>query len=939
MMADYRDTIFLPKTSFPMRANLPQREPEILKKWADEDLYKKLRTQSKGRSRFILHDGPPYANGHAHLGHALNRILKDFVVRSRSMMGFDTPFVPGWDCHGLPIEWKIEERYRKEGKKKEDVPTAQFRQDCRDFAGKWIDVQRNELKRLGLVGDWNNPYITMTHENEAAIVQELGKFIENGALYKGFKPVMWSVVEQTALAEAEVEYQDRKSPAIYVRFPIVESSDSDLIGASALIWTTTPWTIPANQAIAFGEDFTYVLVEITEDLNEDPLTQKGDKILIAEDLLSALEQDANIRLKVLKQVPGSSLEGTVAHHPLYGKGYDRTAPFLSGDHVTLEAGTGLVHTAPDHGPDDFVLGQKNGLGVLELVNPNGTFAPQTPLFAGTHIFKADTPVLEALKESNALLAHKDISHSYPHSWRSKAPLIYRTTPQWFLSMDHENLRDKALKAIDGVTWYPKTGQKCMRAMVANRPDWCLSRQRVWGVPLSLFVHKETGELLKDSKVHNRIVEAYKKHGSDIWFQEDPREFLKPDYDPDLYEPVMDILDVWFDSGCSHAYVLENRPELSAPADLYLEGSDQHRGWFQVSLLESCATRGQAPYKAVFTHGFTLDEKGHKMSKSLGNSISPQEVSEKMGAEILRLWVANSDVTEDMRLGKDSLKHHQDSYRRFRNTFRYLLGGLQGFSKSEIVDHDQIPELERWVLSRLASLEVQVKEMYENYRFQALFSTLHNFCALDLSAFYFDVRKDSLYCDAPDDLKRRAARTVFFHLLDTLTRWLAPVLCFTAEEVWQSWGQGEESSVHLSRFKDFPQNWQNKALEEKYDAIRHSRRLLTGAMEEKRTQGLIRSSLQAQVRIFDPEGILVQDVDWAELSISSAITLEKGAIPENAHTLQDIPNLGVLVEKAEGDKCERCWRVLPEVAASRTKDLCNRCDEAVLKVTDDKQSYA
>ncbi|MCW9002607.1 MAG: isoleucine--tRNA ligase, partial [Rhodospirillales bacterium] len=787
MTVDYKQTVFLPKTEFPMRAGLPQREPELLERWAKMDLYGRLRAQSKGREKFILHDGPPYANGHLHIGHALNKILKDIINRSQQMLGKDANYVPGWDCHGLPIEWKIEEQYRAKGQDKDAVPIAEFRKECREFAAKWIDIQREEFKRMGVVGNWDHPYTTMTFKAEAQIAREIGKFLMNGGLYRGAKPVMWSIVEKTALAEAEVEYHDHASTTISVRFPVARAAAPEIDGASVVIWTTTPWTIPGNRAIAYGDDIDYVVLEVTE--TEEPAWAKvGERIVIARSLIEDVCQSARITgHKVLHTVKGAALAGTVCRHPLHVADdyYGFDVPLLAADFVEEDAGTGFVHVAPGHGADDWELGIRNGIVVPDTVGPDGTFFPHVGLFAGMQVlevkgakkfrFPANDAVLEKLIELGALLARGKLVHSYPHSWRSKAPLIFRNTPQWFISMEKNGLRETALKAIEDTRFVPAVGRNRLHGMIANRPDWCVSRQRAWGVPITVFVDKKTGEPLRDQDVLDRIAAAFEEEGADAWFASEPGRFLGDKYDPANYEQVTDILDVWFDSGSTHSFVLEGDewPDLNSPASLYLEGSDQHRGWFHSSLLESCGTRGRAPYDAILTHGFILDEKAEKMSKSSGNALSPAQVYDQYGADILRLWVVGTDYTEDPVFGPETLKQMSDIYRRLRNTLRYLLGGLDGFEESERLPVEEMPELERWVLHRMWEIDRQLRKACDDFMFHGFFTELHTFCAVDLSAFYFDIRKDSLYCDGPNSTVRRAVRTVLDLLFDRLTAWMAP----------------------------------------------------------------------------------------------------------------------------------------------------------------------
>ena len=926
---DYRDTLFLPKTDFPMKAGLPAREPEWLARWQKLDLYKRLREEAKGRETFVLHDGPPYANGNIHIGHALNKILKDIVVRSQQMMGKDAAYIPGWDCHGLPIEWKIEEKYRKKGLNKDEVPPLEFRRECREFAQHWVDVQREEFKRLGVNGEWDNPYLTMSFDAEAKIVEEFQKFLMNGSLYRGSKPVMWSVVEKTALAEAEVEYHDHTSHTIWVKFP-VQSSGGDvpyanLLDASIVIWTTTPWTIPANRAISYSPKIAYGLYEVKA---------TGEKLVLADALAEQVRHDAKIEEWTrLEDVPASSLALTVCRHPLFeDEGYRFPVPLLAGDHVTEEAGTGFVHTAPGHGQDDYMIwvenfGQK---GIPETVNEEGVYYDDVPLFAGKFVLtrqgkegNANAAVIEELEKAGALLAKGKVTHSYPHSWRSKAPLIFRNTPQWFVAMDAKieaaggkPFRQVALEEIEKVRWVPARNRNRIYSMVETRPDWVLSRQRAWGVPLTLFVNAKTGELLRDEKVNARIVDAVAKEGADAWFERPASDFLGNEYDEADYERVTDILDVWFDSGSTHAFVLEARG-LPSPADLYLEGSDQHRGWFQSSLLESCATRGRAPYRQVLTHGMTLTDKGLKMSKSLGNAIEPEAIVKQNGADILRLWVANTDYWEDHSIGNDIIKSNVEAYRKLRNTFRYLLGNLSGFDDAERVNVADMPELERVILHRLAELDELVRKAYMDYDFKRVAHTLSNFMNVELSAFYFDIRKDTLYCDAPSAIRRRACRTVLDHLFSHLTAWLAPVLCFTVEEVWLSRFPSDTDSVHLRIFPEIPAEWRNEALSEKWKKVRELRRVVTGALEVERREKRIGASLEAAPDVFVSRPDLVEamkGVDLAEIAITSQATLVEGEGPADAWRLDDVPGVAVVPKLAEGRKCARSWRILPEVGS-------------------------
>ncbi len=944
MTVDYKSTVFLPRTGFPMKADLPRREPEILARWDAVDLYRRQREAARGRPKFILHDGPPYANGHLHIGTALNKILKDVVNRSQQMLGRDANYVPGWDCHGLPIEWKVEEGYRAKGRDKDAVPIVRFRQECREFAAHWIDVQRDEFRRLGVIGDWQNPYSTMTYAAEAQIVREVGKFLMNGGLYKGSKPVLWSVVERTALADAEVEYHDHRSTTIFVRFPVDAASPPALDGSAVVIWTTTPWTIPGNRAVAFGADVDYAVVAV-DAAGDGALARPGERLVVAEALIDEVAAAVGIAARtVVRRLKGRDLAGTVLRHPLHGDGYDFPVPMLPGDFVDVETGSGFVHIAPGHGTDDWELGVRHGIAVPDTVGADGAFLPGVPLFAGRVVMTEDGregdangAVVAALKDAGALLATATLVHSYPHSWRSKAPLIFRNTPQWFISMEANDLRGTALRGIDRTHFVPSSGQNRLRGMIETRPDWCISRQRAWGVPIAVFVHRTSGEPLRDERVLARVVAAIEAEGADAWFTSEPGRFLLPDHDPAEFEQVTDILDVWFESGSTHAFVLEAREDLGWPATLYLEGSDQHRGWFHSSLLESCGTRGRPPYEAVLTHGFVMAEDGQKMSKSLGNVISPQEVANRQGADILRLWVVGSDYSEDLRIGAEILKQHADIYRRLRNTLRFLLGNLNAFDAGERVPREQMPELERWVLHRLWQLDGQLRHACKAFSFHPFFAELHTFCAVDLSAFYFDVRKDSLYCDPVLSERRRAARTVLDLLFDHLTAWLAPFACFTAEEAWLARHPGAGESVHLRLFPEVPQAWRDDGLAERWERIRDVRRVVTGALERARADKVIGSSLQAAP-------VILADARWADVlasidrsdladvCITSGIEVRCPATVETGDGRLSIPEVaGVTVEfrMAPGRKCERCWKVLEEVGRRADHPgLCGRCADAV-----------
>jgi isoleucyl-tRNA synthetase len=953
---DYRSTVFLPTTDFPMKAGLPEAEPRWLKRWEEMGLYKRLRETSGGRPLFVLHDGPPYANGDIHIGTALNKILKDFVVRSRQMLGFDAPYVPGWDCHGLPIEWKIEEEYRAKGASKDSVPVAELRGQCRAFATKWISIQREQFRRLGCMGEWMAPYTTMAYAAEAQIERELHKFAMNGLLYRGSRPVMWSPVEKTALAEAEVEYHEKSSPQIYVKFPIQGAARRDasmrtnIFDAKVVIWTTTPWTIPGNRAIAYSRGIQYGLYEVI-DSGGNPGVVIGEHLLLADDLAQQVSAFAKISLR---RIEGVDPSGISCRHPFHERGYKFAVHLIAGEHVTSETGTGFVHTAPGHGEDDHQLYLHNrnmfadSPDPFNLVKGDGSYADNVPLFAGKRILTpegkdgdANGAVIKELIASNALLAKGTLRHQYPHSWRSKAPVIFRATPQWFASLDKpfegsngKTLRELASKAIADTRWYPKAGENRIGAMVRDRPDWVLSRQRAWGVPIAVFVNKKTGELLRDAAVNERIAAAFEKEGADAWFNSPPSRFLGGAYDADEFEQVSDILDVWFDSGSTHSFVVENPVDPKWPkkahADLYLEGSDQHRGWFQSSLLESCGTRGRAPYDAVLTHGFVLDEQGRKMSKSLGNTTAPQKVAEQNGAEILRLWAASSDFTEDLRIGPDIIKTSVDSYRRLRNTLRFMLANLEGFDDAERIHPKDMPELERFILARLAELDREVREGYSHYDFNRVFTTLFHFATADLSSFYFDIRKDVLYCDAKTSTRRRAARTVTDELFTRLAIWLAPVLCFTMEEAWTTrFGNG--GSVHLQTFPETRQDWRDDALLTKWARLRALRRVVTGALEVQRAGKVIGASLEAAPTLYVEDGrdaALLEGMDLAEIAITSAAYVKTGKAPEGAFALPDVPGAGVVFARADGSKCARCWMILPEVGRNADPNLCNRCSDAV-----------
>ncbi|WP_375280169.1 isoleucine--tRNA ligase [Pseudooctadecabacter sp.] len=966
---EYKDTLNLPRTEFPMRAGLPKREPEWLDRWVEMDVYGKLREKAKAESRapFTLHDGPPYANGHLHIGHALNKILKDMVVRSQQMMGRDARYIPGWDCHGLPIEWKIEEKYREKGQDKDAVDVVEFRQECRDFASGWVDIQREEFKRLGITGNWDDPYLTMNFHAERVIAEEFQKFLMTGTLYQGSKPVMWSPVEQTALAEAEVEYHDKESFTVWVKFAVATAGD--LEGAKVVIWTTTPWTIPSNKAVVFGADYSYGLYEITG-TPEESWVSVGERFLVADKLASDVFTKARLEDGMwarVRDVTADELSGLSLKHPLAGTEgsngeWDDLRDFRAADFVTDEEGTGFVHCAPSHGMEEFEL--YRDLGMLDQVltynvMDDGTFREDLPFFGGKRILRekakkgnwegdANAAIMSKLAEVGGLLARGKIKHSYPHSWRSKAPVIYRNTPQWFAAVDKAvgdgqddygtTIRERALRSIDElVTWTPQKGRNRLYAMIEARPDWVLSRQRAWGVPLTCFVRAgakptDADYLLRDEAVNARILQAFEEEGADAWYKPGAKaRFLGNEYDPEQWVQVMDILDVWFDSGSTHAFTLRDREDGSEDglADLYLEGTDQHRGWFHSSMLQGCGTIGRAPYRGVLTHGFTLDEKGMKMSKSIGNTVAPEKVVQQYGADILRLWVAQADYTVDLRIGDEILKGVADSYRRLRNTVRFMLGSLADYDPANAVAVEDMPELERLILHKLAVLDGVVRDGYAAYDFQGVFRAIFEFATLDLSSFYFDVRKDALYCDG-DSPRRLAALTVLDALYARLTTWLAPILTFTMEEVWLE-RNGADTSVHLVDFPETPAAWRDDALAARSETVRAVRRVVTGALEGQRTAKVIGSSLEAAPQVYlsaELAAIITNPDTFADLCITSQIDLIEGDAPEGAFMLDDVPGVGVVFDKAEGEKCQRCWKILPDVGTHDHAGVCGRCDEAL-----------
>jgi len=970
---DYRETVFLPDTPFPMRGGLPKKEPEILEGWAalsPKGLYGAVRAkrQADGAPLFVLHDGPPYANGAIHIGHALNKTLKDFVVRSRFALGYDVDYVPGWDCHGLPIEWKIEEEFRAKGRRKDEVPAEEFRTRCREYAGGWVEAQKTEFQRLGILGDWWNRYATMDFTSEATIVAEFHKFAASGQLYRGSKPVMWSPVERTALADAEIEYHDHVSPTIWVKFPVkvYDEEHYALSGnaagdnvfrlapndASVVIWTTTPWTIPANRAISFNPKVEYGLYEVEameENLEFAPWSKAGDRLIIADKLAEDVRKAAKVA--TWRRVEPVDPTGLVCAHPLaqFDEGFGFDVPLLAGDHVTDDAGTGFVHTAPGHGADDYLVWLKSGYAldsIPDTVDPDGAYFPHVPLFAGLKVIEtegkkagkfgpANGAVMDKLIEAGNLLARGRVEHSYPHSWRSKAPIIFRNTPQWFIRMDQpldsgKTLRETAIQAIADTAFHPDAGRNRIGSMVETRPDWLVSRQRAWGTPLAMFIDKETGAPLMDAAVNARILAAIREGGADAWFSRPDADFLGEAYDAAQFEKVGDILDVWFDSGCTHAFTIEGRADSHWPADLYLEGSDQHRGWFQSSLLEGCGTRGRAPYKAVLTHGFTQDENGEKMSKSKGNTVEPQSVTKESGAEILRLWAAMVDYSEDQRIGKTILATTTDAYRKLRNTTRYLLGALAGFDEAErVTDYADFPPLEKYILHRLWELDRDVRAAYEAYRFSDVVRPLIEFCQGDLSTLFFDIRKDSLYCDAPTALRRRAYRTVLDYVFERLTIWLSPLTSFTMEEAWQT-RFPDAGSNSLRVIPATPAEWKNDAEAARWAKVETVMSVVTGALEVERREKRIGSALEAApvVHVADAELLAAFDgLDAAEVFRTSAASLVAGE--GGAFSTDEVKGVSVDPKLAEGNKCARSWRILPEVGTDpRYPELSLRDAEAV-----------
>jgi isoleucyl-tRNA synthetase len=973
---DYSKSLFLPRTDFPMRGGLPKKEPELLDRWREIELNRRLTEAGRGKPKFVLHDGPPYANGNIHIGHALNKILKDLVTRSQRMLGKGSTYVPGWDCHGLPIEWKIEENYRAKGKNKDSVPINEFRDECRAFAAHWVEVQKEEFKRLGVLGDWEHPYLTMSFVAEAQIAREIMKFAGNGTLYRGSKPVMWSVVEKTALAEAEVEYEDHVSDTVYVAFPIQGKWDGGTIvpvadrlrDTSVLIWTTTPWTIPANRAIAFSPNFEFFYQQFeVEEVQDNSSCRVGQKFIVADKLANTVKAAGKIvRWKNVggDVITNTTFEGLVCSHPLKATvpGYDFPVPLFAGDHVTDDTGTGFVHTAPGHGRDDFEIWMAYGRELANrgidtripyTVDADGFFTEEAPGFTGRRVIDdkgnkgdANEAVIKALIEAGNLVARGKLKHQYPHSWRSKKPVIFRNTPQWFIALDKpmdgsfetravhapqdhaalrntSTLREIALSEIARTQWYPAAGENRITGMIANRPDWVVSRQRAWGVPIAIFVNKDTKKILVDEKVNKRIADAFEQEGADAWFAPGAAaRFLSPEYDPEQYEKIDDVLDVWFDSGSTHAFTLDDPKHFPMLANIhrrrdggrdeimYLEGSDQHRGWFHSSLLESCGTRGRAPYDAVLTHGFVLDEKGQKMSKSLGNVVAPQTVIKDAGADILRLWVAASDYSDDLRIGPEILKTFVETYRKLRNTIRWMLGSLAHYDPATTVGIEAMGELEKLVLHKLAELDGEIRKAYEEFDYKRVVARLTAFLNTDLSAFYFDIRKDALYCEPPSSEKRRACLAAIEQIFRSVTLWLAPVLAFTSEEAWLA-RYPDAVSVHLEGFPEIPSSWRDDALAEKWDKIRRVRAVVTGALEIERAQKHIGSSLEAAPKVFVADAglkTLLESVDFAEICITSDIAIEAGEGPAHAFRLDDVLGVAVVPNRAQGHKCARSWKI-------------------------------
>ncbi|MBE9526132.1 MAG: isoleucine--tRNA ligase [Proteobacteria bacterium] len=922
----YKETLNLPKTAFPMKANLAQREPNMLKEWEQKGIYKKLRELASGRPKFILHDGPPYANGDIHIGHAVNKILKDIIIKSQTMGGYDAPYIPGWDCHGLPIELNVEKKMGKAGVK---VDAKTFRDGCRTYAAKQVAGQKEDFKRLGVMGDWDNPYLTMDYQFEANIIRTLGKIIDKGHLYKGSKPVHWCTDCGSALAEAEVEHEDKMSPAIDVRFKVQDraavlgffaSDDDSGFDINAVIWTTTPWTLPANQAVALHADFDYVLVKTETEM-----------LILAEDLYeTALQRYGVESHEILGRCKGTLLENQILQHPFY----DRQVPVILGDHVTAESGTGAVHTAPGHGQEDYVVGMKYDLEIDNPVGANGCFVTGTPLFEGQHVFKANPLVLDVLREKGALLNLEELLHSYPHCWRHKTPIIFRATPQWFISMDQKGLRGLAIDAANKTTWLPDWGKARIEGMLENRPDWCISRQRTWGVPIAVFVHNETQELHPDTPaLIEKVAQRVAKNGIDDWFELDAAELIGDDAKD--YIKVMDTLDVWFDSGVTHACVINEREELEFPADLYLEGSDQHRGWFQSSLLTSVAVNDVAPYKEVLTHGFVVDANGKKMSKSKGNVVAPQKVMKNLGADILRLWVASTDYTGEITVSDEILKRTADTYRRIRNTARFMLANMDGFDPVQnSLAADQLLPLDRWIVVQAEYLQQEIIAAYEQYEFHLVYQKVHNFCAMDLGAFYLDVIKDRQYTTQEDSIARRSAQTALHHIVEAMTRWIAPILSFTAEELWAFIPGEHTESVFFETWYAFPAEIVDEMDNDYWQKVIKVRIACSKEMEKLRVDKVIGSSLDAEIDLYCDDELLealgkLED-ELRFVLITSYVRLHALADkPADAVVAEDVSGLALEVKASEHEKCVRCWHHREDVGTSKEHpELCGRCIDNV-----------
>ncbi len=923
-MTDYKQTLNLPKTGFPMKANLAQREPQRLKRWQQEDLYQQIRASRKGRGKFILHDGPPYANGDIHIGHAVNKVLKDIIVKARTLDGYDAPYVPGWDCHGLPIEHKVEGKIGKAGVK---VDRRTFRSKCREYALKQVDGQRKDFIRLGVFGSWEEPYLTINFQTEADTIRALGKIVESGHLIRGFKPVYWSVVGGSALAEAEVEYQDKVSFSIDVRFPIADEAAllavfGEGVGdgpLSVVIWTTTPWTLPANQAVSVHPELHYVLVQC-----ETPTGP--ERLVLAEPLVGAVMTRAGVEhYQILACCKGQQLEHQQLKHPFY----DKMIPVILGNHVTTEAGTGLVHTAPDHGIDDFLVGQKYGIGTLNLVAENGIFSERAELFAGEHVYKVDEKVIGVLKDNNRLLCEAKITHSFPHCWRTKTPLIFRATPQWFISMNHNHLVEATNQALNSVEWTPKWGQARMQSMLDSSPDWCISRQRTWGVPIALFVHRDTQELHpRTTELIEAVAARVAVEGMDAWFESDAQDWLGAE--AGQYDKVSDTLDVWFDSGVTHFSVLKRHPQLEYPADLYLEGSDQHRGWFQSSLKTSMAINGEPPYRAVLTHGFTVDAQGRKMSKSVGNVVSPQKVVNELGADVLRLWAAATDFSAEMSCSDEILKRTADSYRRIRNTARYFLSSLNDFDPAvDCLATEDLLALDRWALDRAAQLQAEIITAYQSYQFHVIYQKLHNFCVTDMGGFYLDILKDRLYTCKTQGIPRRSAQTALYHIAEAFVRWITPILSFTADEIWSFLpGDRGESVFTQEWYQYLPQLDTAERLDRQFwDQVLQVKTAVNRVLEEARVQGLIGSSLNAEVRLYCASDLYEQLAQLQDelrfVLITSQVGLLTGETPASAQQTE-VPGLAVSVTASEHHRCARCWHHRKDVDADT--QLCSRCVE-------------